>query len=160
MTTLLRKLSVKGVCGPQSKPASAHPLMRVWGSVTGVTTGYSEQVGREWIALTGMFEAVNLETGELFTGPKLFLPDPAGQMLASAIAGSPNTTINFAVEVGIKPTSTAIGYEYTVKDLVEPKPDARMLEMRERFVPQGNLLSHDAAPSAPKKAPQELHRKR
>lgn len=152
MTILLRKISIKNVVGKQRKPEKTRALMRVYGTATGVQTGYSDQINREWSALTGSFEAINLETGEVFASPKAFIPDPVGSMLMAAVAQNTGVGIDFAVEVSIKPTETSIGYEYVVKSLIEPKSDAKLVAMREQFIPSA-LLTHESAASAPKQAP-------
>lgn len=148
MANLVKKLSVKAICGKTEKPTKHVPLARIFGTVTGVTTGFSETVGREWTALVGAFEGVNLETGEVFDSGKCFLPEPAGSMLASAIIQNPGTHIDFAVEIGVKPTNTAIGYEYTVRNLADPVADDKLTSMRQLYAPEAK-----AALEAPKAAP-------
>lgn len=93
--------------------------MRVYGSVSKtaiVTSDYGEST-----KFIGDFRAINLETGEQFSGGELFLPTTAEIFLSNFIKGLGDefTSVAFAFDVGVKPANTAVGYEYTVKPLIE-----------------------------------------
>ncbi len=124
MSSLIRKISAKAVLGASpEKPKKAINLFTVIGIAQGVQTGTTDY--GEWTALKGQFEATNKETGEVFQAPKCFLPDPLNGMIAATLQETDeegnrvNSSVQFAVEVGVKPADTATGYEYTTKEIVE-----------------------------------------
>lgn len=131
MSTLIRKVTAKAICGKMSVPEKAKRLFSVFGIATKTKSG-STDYGM-WTALVGRFEAVNIETGEVFEAPQCFLPEPLNTMIAEALEQTEtetddegvetetrvNTSVGFSVEVGIKPSDVPIGYEYTTKENVK-----------------------------------------
>jgi hypothetical protein len=123
MSNLIRKISAKSVCGKMSAPKKATPLYVVLGIATKTKSGQSDF--GEWTALVGQFEATNMDTGEVYQAPQCFLPEPLNSMLAESLneldddENRVNASVQFAVEVGFKPSDTPIGYEYTTKEIVE-----------------------------------------
>jgi hypothetical protein len=93
--------------------------MRVYGSVSKIAT-MSTDYG-DSVKFIGDFRAINLETGEQFSGGELFLPTTAEIFLSNFIKGLGDefTSVAFAFDVGVKPANTTVGYEYTVKPLIE-----------------------------------------
>jgi len=104
----LRKLAEKG----EGKP---FPIMRVVGVAIATKTGVSQH--GEWVALRGNFSAINLETGEEFRGSTVYLPDEITDMVAAQLGNA--SSVEFAVEIGVAESDMVIGYEYTVKPLLE-----------------------------------------
>jgi hypothetical protein len=125
--TLLKKLSLASLIGKIEKPKGPTALYRVIGTVIGVKTGTSTYGG--WTALMGDFEAINLDSGEMYASSKAFLPEPALSMLAAASMKSPGG-VEFAVEVGVKPANNAFGYEYTVRPLIDSAPTDALKALR------------------------------
>jgi len=123
MSSLVRKISAKSVCGKVEKPKKATPLFTVIGIASKTKSGQSDF--GPWTSLLGQFEATNIDTGELFIAPACFLPEPLNSMIAASLEETDdegkqvNRSVQFAVEVGYKPNETAIGYEYTTKEIVE-----------------------------------------
>lgn len=123
MSTLIRKISAKSVCGKVEKPKKAEPLFSVLGIASKTKTGNSDY--GPWTALVGQFEATNFATGEVFVAPQCFLPEPLNSMLAESLNETDdegkqvNNSVQFAIEVGIKPSDVPIGYEYTTKEVVK-----------------------------------------
>ena len=118
---LVNKVSIASVVGKIGKPEAPQALMRVLGLATTYETGET-QYG-EFIAFKGSFEATNLMTGEVFRAGKCFLPDVAANLMSAQLAASSGETgfkgVQFAFEIGYKPSDTLIGYEYTVTPLIE-----------------------------------------
>jgi hypothetical protein len=113
-------------------PEKAVALFTVIGICNGVKTGMSTY--GEWLALTGQFEAMNLDTGEAYVAPQVFLPEPLNGLIAAKVRtpdenGQP-VSVKFAVEVGIKPSKTTLGYEYTVRELVDASEDDPLAGLR------------------------------
>lgn len=119
-TTAIRKISTKNVVGriPDPPAKGVKPLWQVIGQATGVREGNS-QYG-EYQGLVGMFEAVNVETGEVFEAPQCFLPEPYNGAIATRLLNGASA-VDFAFEIGIKAPSAGSQqrYEYSCKALRE-----------------------------------------
>lgn len=118
--TLLKKLSVATVFGEFDKNHDAvvnsSPIIRVFGIASGIRTGQSNF--GDWLAFTGDFGAINLETGEAYRGPQVFIPQPAQGMLEAALQKA--ETVEFSFEIGLKPSKKGtLGFEYTVRPIKE-----------------------------------------
>jgi len=85
----------------------------------------------EWIALTGEFEATNMEDGEISTAFKAFLPRDITHYFVAALKQASGSVVEFAVKIGIKLTDTTIGYEYTCAPIVPLKQSSAMQRLRE-----------------------------
>lgn len=131
MSELIRKISAKTVIGKIEKPEKAKPLFHVYGIARGVRTG--ESTYGPWVALIGQFEAVNLESGETYQAPQCFLPEPIGSMMAAQVQDDDTESVQFGLEVGIKPADTATGYEYTSKALVESREADPLADLRSKM---------------------------
>lgn len=131
MSELIRKISAKTVVGKIQKPEKATSLFHVFGIARSVRTGESNY--GPWVALIGQFEATNLETGETFVAPQCFLPEPIGSMMAAQVQNEDTESVQFGLEVGIKPADTAVGYEYTSKALVESKEADPLADLRAKM---------------------------
>ena len=139
MSTLIRKVTAKSICGKMTAPEKAKRLFSVFGIATKTKSG-STDYGM-WTALVGRFEAVNIETGEVFEAPQCFLPEPLNTMIAEALdevvtddegnESRVNTSVGFSVEVGIKPSDVPIGYEYTTKENVKADTADPLAALRE-----------------------------
>lgn len=132
----VKKLSVKTVCGKptfekDAKDGASVSLMQVFGQAQGVKAGTSNF--GEWEALTGNFEAVNLETGEAYRAATLFLPDLAHEPLVMAMKANPDTPIDFAIEItAAKDSTVAVGYVYGMKTLIEAETADPLKVLREK----------------------------
>jgi len=132
MSNLIKKISPKTIIGKIAIPEKATALFTVIGICNGLKTGQSTY--GDWMALTGQFEAMNLETGEASVAPQVFLPEPLNGLIAAKVRtpdenGQP-VSIRFAVEVGVKPAKTATGYEYTVRELVDSTDNDPLADLR------------------------------
>jgi len=139
MSSLVRKISAKVVCGKIEKPVpkKGKTLFIVGGIANKVRTGDS-QYGT-WTALVGQFEATNVETGEVFIAPQCFLPEPMNGMIAAALEATDkdgkrlNQSIQFAVEVGVKHAENQIEYEYTAKEIMKSDSADPLAAIREEI---------------------------
>lgn len=139
MSSLIRKISAKSVCGKIEKPKKAIGLFVVYGHASKTKTGSTDY--GSWTALVGRFEATNIETGEVFQAPQCFLPEPLNTMIAESLEETEtdedgketrvNSSVQFSVEVGIKPSDVPIGYEYTTKEIVEADTADPLAALRE-----------------------------
>lgn len=133
--TLIKKISAKTVVGTVRPPEKPTSLYTVIGIANGLRTGNTTY--GDFVALTGQFEATNLETGEQYTAPQCFLPEPLCGMIAAQLRttdkeGNRTTmSVRFAVEVGIKPAKSTMGYEYTVRELVDTSEGDPLEDLRQ-----------------------------
>lgn len=155
---ILNKITMKAI-GAQPAPHSItepKALAHLYGKANGFKTG-STTYGF-YDKFNGEFEAVNLETGEVFVGSSLLCPPIMENLIKQALvsAGAEGGKIGnkaahekdiegkdtespvlFAFEVGVKPTAkkegqreTGSGYEYTVKLLTESRRSDALSELR------------------------------
>jgi len=123
----LEIVTVDGKQVPRAK--GEQHLLRIIGMTNGtkvINTEYGAST-----AFLGTFEATNVKTGEIFRSSKCFLPESATGMLSVAVDTS-NGPVEFAVDIGAKPSATPTGYEYTVKPLTAPSESdpLEMLKMK------------------------------
>ena len=147
--TILRKLSAKTICGEIEVGDEARNLFSVIGVVTGVRTGMSSY--GEWVSFTGDFEAENCETGEIFTGPQVFVPEPIQSALLERVKNSESPRIELALMVGVKPADNAIGYEYITNTLNTMEQHDALNSLRQ-LREQAKKLSAPAKKTSDKKA--------
>jgi hypothetical protein len=134
----VRKLSAKTIMGKIKKDwipeKGSTPLFQVIGQTYGIREGEGEY--GKWTALVGTFEAINLKTGEFFSGPECFLPEPFNSMIANQLKGEGAVkAVDFAFEVGLKPPGpdSTVQYEYTCKPINDPKQGDPLKELRARL---------------------------
>lgn len=125
--------------------AGKHGVMRVIGESRGYKTGNT--AFGEFVAFTGQFRATNMATGEIFTGPNLFLPDVASGLMR-AQHDSAEGPIEFAFDIGVQPASTPHGYEYTVTPLMEPSASDPLAALEAKLTAKAPALTFDAQKAA------------
>lgn len=139
MTQYVKKLSAKTIIGkiPVPKEGKYERLFTIIGSAESVRMGESNF--GPWTAFLGEFEAVNIQTGEVFKGSQAFVPEPAESMIAAKLRETDeegkraHTSVEFAFEVGVKGIIFADRetYEYTVKPLVEAQQSDKLSALRD-----------------------------
>lgn len=141
---LLKKLSVKTVCGDMKKWArenflaedstlETQDVLRVIGIANKLETGEGDNGA--WVAFKGSFKCVNLMTGEECRGGKLFLPDVASDLIETALSDENNDSVEFGFDISImKNEKSAVGYEYSATPLLEAK-EADPLAALEQSIP-------------------------
>ena len=129
---LISKISAKSVGSDFSRARDeAVPQFQVIGSATSykrIETNYgaSDQ-------LNGTFEAINLITGEVFNSGKCFLPSIVSDQIVAQLQSDENVQVKFAYEIGTTPSTSTIGYEYTVRSLIDAQPLALIEEIRSQI---------------------------
>jgi hypothetical protein len=116
-------------------------LMRIIGHATGFEVKTS-QYG-DSLKFSGIFKAVNLETGEVYRSGACFLPSVMEQALGG-ILDQVEGGAEFALDVGAIPAKNAFGYEYRVRPLLETAETPVLKSIEDRI---GGLLAI-AAPVA------------
>ena len=138
MSNLVSKITMKSVCGAPAmqtvetvgedgvKKTVLRGVEKQYMRLVGVARG-SENITSQYgdsIKFLGDFRAVNLETGEIFNAGQAFLPNIAETYLYNVLENVRHVDgfsgLELAFDIGVKPASTPMGYEYTVKPLIEP----------------------------------------
>lgn len=119
--SIIKKITVKTVCGVIKAPSKDVNLMRVVGIATGVKSGESNY--GPWQAMRGQFQATCLETGEIFRSGVCILPGVAQDLLIPQLYGTDTKGVEFGMEIGIRPSEVPIGYEYTCNPLFQMDND-------------------------------------
>ncbi|MGA9854261.1 MAG: hypothetical protein WBR29_03150 [Gammaproteobacteria bacterium] len=162
---LVRKISPKTIMGKVTIPLKSDGkpyvdedgvpvkfpdtvLYSVFGLSHGIRTGTGDN--GPFCAFLGSFEAVRSKDGKRFQGGQCFVPKAIEDLLvASMKAGQkddPSASVEFAVEIGIKFAQTAVGYEYTIKNLVKTKNADPLADLRSRLANSHPTLAALAAP--------------
>lgn len=131
--TLLRKITIKAVFGTIDRPKENDKpveIMHIIGNASGVRELEDKfKPGQVTYALRGQFEATNTVTGEVFTAPECFLPEPTQSMIADQLRKG-STDVQFAVSLSYKFSKTAVGYEYVTKPHVKASGVDLLAELR------------------------------
>jgi len=145
---LLSRITIKTVCGEIKKPTVETLIMRVYGQANGFKVAAS-QYG-DSLGFTGVFKAINAETGEEFTAGKCFLPKIIENQLGGILGGADNNGVEFAFDIGVKPAENAFGYEYVVRSVLAPV-EAPVISALEEKMGKLPMLENKAAPVTKKK---------
>lgn len=145
--TILSKISVKSVLGHKVKtPEKSEMLIQVMGVATGIKTGESDK--GPWTALLGSFQAINMQSGNVYRSGVCFLPNIVLNLILPKLLEKESKSIEFAFNIGVAPDEeSAVGYVFIAEpifDAAENDP----LEMLTKKLP------------APKKNPEQSEHKK
>ena len=160
MTTLLKKMSVKSVCGNIIAPAPGveKKMMVLMGFAK--STEVKVTTFGDSLAFHGDFKGIDVDTGEEFRSGVCYLPDVAEDMLESAMDAN-NGIVEFAFEIGIigvkGRTEGEVGkYEYRCHPMMKAGENDPMILLEERLkqglleAPKKSEKAHDTAPPTKK----------
>lgn len=151
---LLNKITLKAMeCQPKKAPEAAQDLVVVYGTVRDTkltTTNYGES-----FRLIGDFEAQRIADGKTFRAAALFLPRVIESLMVDAITrmrkdGNEDVALEFAVKIGIKPSNSNVGYEWTVTPLVNMQESDALAHLRDAVLKA--LPAPETATAKPEKA--------
>jgi len=112
------------------------PYMRVWG--VALSAAPKETKYGECLLFRGHFEAVSLETGDMVSSTKLYLPRPIEEELnAKRVEAGGSVEFSYEIE-RTEDTDIAVGYFYTWNDLAsenELDVESVMSKLRSTFKP-------------------------
>jgi hypothetical protein len=177
-TETINKITMKAV-GAQPKAGTVeapHMLLHVLGIARSFKTGSSNYGFFQ--KFSGDFEAINLETGEVFRSNNLMLPAVAEMLLKSALIdagaeagragdrGIPDregkaatVPVEFAYAIGVKPgkpregaQESYAGYEYTVESLTTSKRSDALQSLRKVSLTAREAMKAKGAPGKTKTA--------
>lgn len=115
------------------------PLARLYGTLDQVREYHDIASGRVDPYFVGSFEAINLQTGEVFKSGKMYLPKGLSEMVESAVKKNPDAAIQFAFEVRSIKASNAAKYSYKALALVSPEPSDALRQLREAVLKAGAI---------------------
>lgn len=152
MTTLLKKMSIKGICGNFSAPAigESRELAVIMGFARSSEikpTTFGDSIG-----FHGDFKGIDVDTGEEFRSATCYLPDVAAGLLDNALAGGEGGAVSFGFRIGIvgvkgrNPGETG-KYEYRCQPLMEAAENDPMIAL-ESQIKNKALAAPKAAPKA------------
>lgn len=140
-----KKLSPATIMGAGRRPPKAG-TREWWYRIAGRAIGYlssdENSAYGTYVVLHGEFQAVRLDTGEVFTAGKCFLPAGVADLIASRLDAG-EQKIDFVFDIGAEPSKREpdTKYEYIVRD---PSADIRtsMLyaALASRPLPTGKML--------------------
>lgn len=117
--TMLKKITAKSLGFNKGKvqelcitdKETQHPLYRVVGIANGTKSGEGDN--GPWVGLTGMFQATNIETGEIFSSAVCFLPRYIMEIYVGGLNLEGVESVNVGVDVYAKyDEGSATSYEY------------------------------------------------
>jgi hypothetical protein len=117
--SILKKITVKDVCGEIKKPATTTWLVRVVGIARDYEIG-TTNFG-QFVRFKGQFRAIKIETGEVFDSGAMILPDIANNLIYGALSQDGSNAVEFAFDLGVKPSKSPTEYDYIVSSLIESK---------------------------------------
>jgi len=151
---LIKKLSVKTVCGNIKKMVAAEeikgatPIMRVFGTASRAVVGESDN--GPWVAFVGQFKAVNLLDGTEHQSGKLFLPDVASDLLEGAVSANEAGSVEFGFDIlAVPDESSAVGYVYQANSLIKPAEDDTLLRLEQNLNPPTDKPATDKVADKP-----------
>ena len=129
---LIKKITARDVMGDMKKfmreqgagksDGDEIPLFTIIGQVIGHQTGNSSY--GDWIKLKGRFRATNKVTNEVYNSSVAMLPDECVDPILAALTLDDVASVDMAFDISSKiDDSTAVGYVYVVKPLMEPSED-------------------------------------
>lgn len=100
--------------------AIARQKPMLWGKLLGVADSYkvTESQYGESIGFKGSFEYQSYSSGEVTRAGILYAPAVLTNLLEPQMKREGVFGVQFAVEIGTKPSDKTVGYEYTIKPLV------------------------------------------
>lgn len=149
----LKKITVKGVCGAiDTKPEKAAAIMTVYGLANEAKADRSDY--GDYVRFGGSFEAVDMNSGKAYRSGRMILPGIAEGLLAGALSQDNTESVQFALEIGIKPSKSPVGYDYTVKPLVEVGENDPLADLRGKLAlpsPEPETETEQTADNSKKK---------
>lgn len=151
MATLLKKLSIKGVCGDIKAPAvgEVRELAVIMGYAR--TSEIKKTTFGDSIGFHGDFKGIDIDTGEEFRSGVCYLPDVASDLLNNAMMGGEGSVeFGFKISVvGVKGRQEGEQnkYEYRCSPLMEAAENDPLNALENR-IKNKQLAAPKAAPQA------------
>jgi hypothetical protein len=124
------------------------PLCRIYGNLTSRKEQFDKDKGNTYVFFQGTFEAINMQSGEVFQSGKLFLPGGISQMVEDAVSKNPDSSIAFAFQLNAIKAKNPIGYSYRVLALKNPYVNDPLDEIRKLVAAAGSIEPRKLAAGA------------
>jgi len=117
---------------------SSLDLVRIYGIASGLVFKTDPKTGDIQVAVSGNFEAVNLENNETYRAGVLWLPSGIQELLINSVDtgekdgnGKPvYQDVKFGFTIAAVPASNPIGYSYTAEQLIDAQQNDPLAELR------------------------------
>lgn len=166
--SLISKMSLKTLKTSPAKHASESgtPIAVIFGMASGIKEVVDKVRGDVYHALTGEFEAQNIETGERFRSGVLYLPAGIHEMIEAPVKKleSESDYVAFALQMLAVKSSNPAGYSYQARNLMPSKQVDPLEELRSQLsggIPSPQLTAGATGNQTPaKSAPAKSAKKR
>lgn len=115
------------------------PIARLYGTLDKVGHQDDKNTGTPFTFFVGNFEAINMQTGEVFKSGKMFLPKGISELVESEVTKNPGADIAFAFEVRSIKANNPIKYSYKVLPLVSPTVADPLKILRDKVLAAGAI---------------------
>jgi len=126
---IMRKITTKTVIGEVEKPKKDTILYHLIGQIRSMSEGSTEY--GTYIKFKGTFEAERISDGVRLQSSTCIVPKPLDDELAVALLKAQeqdeNAPVDFAVSIGVRPSTSPTGYDYYVESLI-PMAKSDLLE--------------------------------
>jgi hypothetical protein len=154
-------------CGGNPGEAKAKqsrvPVLAIYGKATEVklvddpTRKTPDGQTKQWEAVGGAFQAINLQNGQEYMSGVLYLPDAFQSMLLTLVKEqnaararrgmSEFRGIDFAFQIDAIPASNPSGYSYVLRSLLPPRKADPLAALRARTVAEVAHIAPKALPA-------------
>lgn len=141
MSKIVTKMSVKTLGANPARAKTDNKsvdLVRIYGIASGLAFKADPKTGDIQTAVTGSFEGVNLETGEVYSSGVLWLPGGIQELLVNAVdTGETDkndkpvyNSVKFGFTISSVPATNPIGYSYTAEQLIDAAKNDPLADLR------------------------------
>lgn len=139
MDNYLSKITVKAIgCDPKAciKAEKTIDLAKIYGVVNESKPVDGMKDGKLSYQFFGNFEAINLQTGEVFQSTKLFLPKVVEDLLETTLRPTGKEkleSVRFAFQIAATPGESPVGYIFKAANLMKLQENDPLAAMREEL---------------------------
>lgn len=155
--SLIAKITMRtlGLDAKKHIPEDGKPpiaIAQIYGVAQRIKIVEDKQRGDTFEAITGTFEAVNLETGEIYQSGVLYLPAGIHDLVAAAVKNldpeDRKGAVKFKLEIGVVKSSNAAGYSYEARSVVKASDVDPLADLRAAGGPPTLMQKPAAQPPA------------
>lgn len=150
--SLISKITMRTIKTQPAKHASDEgtPIAVIFGMASGIKEVVDKVRGDVFHALTGQFEAQNLETGEVFQSGVLYLPAGIHESVEASVQKLESETdyVAFALQMKAVKATNPAGYGYQAVNLMAAKAVDPLASIRgELTIPAATKALTDGKPA-------------
>lgn len=139
--------------GDVKRAKSRVAVCRVIGRANGTKIVKSDKADAGFfIAVTGEFEGLNMQTGEVFASGVTYFPGGMHEAIVSELEHTPaGGSVEYALQIDADPANNPIGYSYIIRSLLPPSRVDSLARLRAKadrlLPPPAKLLTGPAQAS-------------